>query len=97
MKTKSLLAWQGGKSRLAYAIVERMPEHTTYCEVFAGAAWMLFSKAPSKAEIINDINRELVTLYRCVQHHLPALVEQFRWLLVAREEFDRFMATRKFT
>mgnify|MGYP001233747457 CR=1 FL=1 len=93
MKCNSLLAWQGGKSRLAHTIIERMPEHTTYCEVFAGAAWVLFGKAPSKAEIINDINRELVTLYRCVQHHLPALAEQFRWMLVAREEFDRFMAT----
>lgn len=93
MQTKSLLAWQGGKSRLAHTIIERMPEHTTYCEVFAGAAWVLFRKPPAKAEIINDINRELVTLYRCVQHHLPALVEQFRWLLVARDEFDRFMAT----
>jgi DNA adenine methylase len=90
---KSPLAWLGGKSKLAQTIVDRMPEHTAYVEVFAGAAWVLFTKSPSKAEVINDINRELVTLYRCVQNHLPALVEQFRWLLVARDEFDRFMAT----
>ena len=70
-----------------------MPSHTTYCEVFAGAAWVLFKKPESKVEIINDINRELVTLYRCVKHHLPELVAQFRWMLVAREEFDRFMKT----
>ena len=54
---------------------------------------MLFKKPESKVEIINDINRELVTLYRCVQHHLPALVEQFRWMLIARDEFDRFLKT----
>lgn len=70
-----------------------MPPHTTYCEVFAGAAWVLFKKPESKVEIINDINRELVTLYRCVKHHLPELVAQFRWMLVARDEFDRFMKT----
>jgi DNA adenine methylase len=90
---KSPLAWLGGKSRLADRIVDLMPAHTTYCEVFAGAAWVLFKKPESKVEIINDINRDLITLYRCVQHHLPELVQQFRWMLVAREEFDRFMRT----
>jgi DNA adenine methylase len=90
---KSPLAWLGGKSKLAETIIERIPAHTAYCEVFAGAAWVFFKKPPSKVEIINDINRELTTLYRCVQHHLPELVAQFRWLLVSRDEFDRFMKT----
>ena len=90
---KSPLAWLGGKSKLAEQIVARIPAHTAYVEVFAGAAWVLFKKPESKVEIINDINRDLVTLYRCVKHHLPALVEQFKWLLVARDEFERFMAT----
>ncbi len=88
---KSPLAWLGGKSRLADRIIERMPEHQGYVEVFAGAAWVLFKKPESKVEIINDLNRELVTLYRCVQHHLVELVAQFRWMLVARDEFDRFL------
>ena len=90
---KSPLAWLGGKSRLADQIIQRIPAHTAYVEVFAGAAWVLFKKPESKVEIINDINGELVTLYRCVKHHLPALVEQFRWMLIARDEFDRFMQT----
>lgn len=92
-RLKSPLAWLGGKSRLADRIIDRIPAHTAYCEVFSGAAWVLFKKPESKVEIINDINRELVTLYRCVKHHLPALVEQFRWMLVARDEFDRFLKT----
>jgi DNA adenine methylase len=87
------LAWLGGKSRLADQIIERIPAHTTYVEVFAGAAWVLFRKPESKVEVINDINSELVTLYRCVRHHLPELVAQFRWMLIAREEFDRFLKT----
>lgn len=90
---KSPLAWLGGKSQLADRIIERMPDHLAYCEVFAGAAWVLFRKPESKVEIINDINGELVTLYRCVKHHLAELVQQFRWMLVARDEFDRFMQT----
>lgn len=93
MTQKSPLAWLGGKSRLADQIIERMPAHQTYCEVFAGAAWVLFKKPESRVEIINDINSELTNLYRCVKHHLAELVLQFRWMLVARDEFDRFLAT----
>jgi DNA adenine methylase len=89
----SPLAWLGGKSKLAEAIIARIPPHQTYVEVFAGAAWVLFRKPPSDVEIINDINGELVTLYRCARHHLEALVEQFRWMLVARDQWDEFMAT----
>ena len=92
-KQKSPIAWLGGKSRLAAEIVQRMPEHHTYCEPFCGAAWVFFHKQESRVEVLNDINRDLVNLFRCIKHHLPALVEQFKWMLVAREQFDVFMAT----
>lgn len=87
--TRSPLAWLGGKSRLAATILPLAPEHTCYVEVFCGAAWLLFKKPESRSEVINDINVDLVTLYRVVQHHLEELVRYFKWVLVAREEFER--------
>jgi len=92
-KQKSPLAWLGGKSKLAAQIVERMPAHTAYVEVFSGAAWVLFNKQPSKVEIINDINRDLVTFYRVLKHHRTAFVEQFSQQLIARDDFKRMLAT----
>jgi DNA adenine methylase len=91
---KSFLAYMGGKSLLAGKIVEKIPEHNCYCEVFAGAAWLLFKKdeMTSHVEIINDINTDLVTLYRVVKHHLEEFIRYFKWILVAREEFERFRA-----
>ena len=86
----SFLSYMGGKSLLANRIIDRMPEHKCYCEVFAGAAWVLFRKEESAVEIINDINTDLVTLYRVVKHHLDEFVRYLRWLLVARDEFERF-------
>jgi len=88
---KSFLSYRGGKSRLAEKVVSFIPSHECYCEVFAGAAWVLFKKDPSKAEIINDINSELTTLYRVVQNHLEEFVRYFKWALVSRDEFDRVM------
>lgn len=86
---KSFLSWVGGKARLADKIIARIPDHSCYCEVFAGAAWVLFKKPESRAEVLNDINVDLVTLYRVVQHHLEEFVRYFRWVLVSRDEFKR--------
>jgi DNA adenine methylase len=82
----------GGKSLLAHKIIPKIPEHKCYVEVFAGAAWLLFKKEEntSDVEIINDINLDLVTLYRVVKHHLEEFIRYFKWVLVSRDEFHRF-------
>lgn len=87
---KSFLAYMGGKSLLTGRIIPKIPEHQCYVEVFAGAAWLLFRKEESPVEIINDINLDLVTLYRVVKHHLEEFIRYFKWILVARDEFCRF-------
>lgn len=87
---KSFLAYMGGKSLLANKIVSIIPKHNCYCEVFAGAAWILFKKEESHVEIINDINTDLVTLFRVVKLHLEEFIRYFKWILVSRDEFYRF-------
>jgi len=86
----SFLAYMGGKSLLAKKIITRIPEHNCYCEVFAGAAWLLFKKEESDVEIINDINTDLVTLFRVIKLHLEEFIRYLKWILVARDEFERF-------
>lgn len=80
--------WIGGKSRLAADILPLYPAHTCYVEPFAGAAAMLFLKQPSKVEVINDINGELVNLYQVVQHHLEEFIRQFKWALSSRQVYE---------
>jgi len=89
---QSFLAYMGGKSLLASQIIPRIPVHNCYVEVFAGAAWMLFKKDEnmSHVEIINDINLDLITLYRVVKHHLEEFIRYFKWVLVSRDEYYRF-------
>jgi len=84
---RPIVPWPGGKRRLLKHLLSEIPKHQTYVEVFAGGAALLLAKEPSPAEVLNDINGELVRLYRCVQHHLDELVRQFRWALVSREMF----------
>jgi len=85
---RSPLPYIGGKSKLAKTIIEMVPEHKTYCEVFAGAAWVFFRKDPSRYEVINDLDSDLVTFYRVLQNHLEEFLRQFRWILSSREWFE---------
>lgn len=94
MKKRSILSWVGGKSQLSERIIPMIPPHRCYCEVFAGAAWLLFKKPESRVEIINDINLDLVTLYRVIKLHLDEFIRYLRWLLSARDEFERFKTTK---
>jgi DNA adenine methylase len=78
----------GGKSRLAERLFPLFPQHTCYVEVFCGGAALYFLRpVPAKVEVINDINGELVNLYRVVQHHLEEFVRQFKWALSSRQVF----------
>lgn len=82
-----LVPWIGGKRRLADRLLALFPRHTCYVEPFAGAAAVFFAKAPSEVEVLNDVNGELVNLYRVVQHHLEEFVRQFKWALSSRTVF----------
>ncbi len=93
----SPLSYVGGKSRLAKQIIERFPVHTCYCEIFAGAAWVLFKKEPSKVEVINDKDEELVNLYRIVQQHFEQFVKQFKYMVISRKIFEILKRQDPFT
>ena len=88
-----MVPWIGGKRRLAPHILPLFPEHSCYVEPFCGAAALFFLKEPAKVEVLNDINGELVSLYRVVQHHLDEFVRQFRWALSSRELYGWLGAT----
>lgn len=90
MSTPSpIVPWIGGKRRLAKFLLPLFPEHTCYVEPFAGGAALFFMKAPSHVEVLNDINGDLVNLYRVVKHHQEELVRQFRWTLISRQTYNQ--------
>jgi DNA adenine methylase len=72
-----------------------LPEHRTYVEVFGGAGWVLFRKDPSKVEVYNDLNGDLVNLFRVVRDRLDQFKSRQYYLISSREEYYRFMQAIK--
>lgn len=91
---KPIIPWMGGKRRLADEVLAHFPPHKCYVEPFCGAAALYFAKPPGEIEILNDINGDLVNLYRVIQYHLEEFVRTFKWCLISREEFERQLKTR---
>jgi len=83
----------GGKRAIAKQIIEIFPEHTTYVEAFAGGAQVFFRKPPSKVEVLNDLDGELVNFYRVCQQHYDELIRYFRFMVRSREWFALLKST----
>ena len=92
-RSTPLIPWIGGKRRLAKHLIPMFPAHECYAEPFCGAAALFFLKPPAKAEVLNDINGELVNLYRVVRHHLEEFIRQFKHALVSRQMWEWLDAT----
>ncbi len=64
---KTLMRYHGGKARVSKKIIEHFPPHRVYVEPFGGAAGVLLNKPPLKFEVYNDINEEIVNLFRILR------------------------------
>ncbi|WP_236207872.1 DNA adenine methylase [Pseudomonas tohonis] len=93
--TQPIIPWMGGKRRLADRLIPLFPPHECYVEVFAGGAALFFLRPqPAPVEVLNDINGDLVSLYRVVQNHVEEFVRQFKWALSSRQLFEWQKITR---
>lgn len=87
--------WQGGKRNLARRIIDRLGAipHQTYAEPFIGMGGVFFRRPfRARAEVINDLSRDVATLFRILQRHYVPFLEMIRWRLTSRAEFERLAA-----
>lgn len=85
-RTKPILRWPGGKSRLLKDLLPLIRSHHTYAEAFGGGLALFLAKERSPVEIVNDANGDLVNLYRHAQFHLEALIQEVEFTLASRAE-----------
>ena len=89
--TRPVLRYYGGKWRLAPWIISHFPEHRCYVEPYGGAGSVLLQKRRSYAEVYNDLDGEVVNLFRVLRD--PAQARELERLLrltpYSRVEFEQ--------
>lgn len=91
------LPYIGGKRRLASQIIALMPSHLTYVEPFAGGAQVFFHKRPSRVEVLNDLDGEIVNFLRVCREHPQELTRTLRHLVPSRSLFAQFASQQPAT
>ena len=74
---RQVLKYPGSKWNIASSLVKLIPVHHSYVEPYFGSGALLFSKPISHIETVNDLDDEVVNLFRCIQNdseHLARLV-----------------------
>jgi DNA adenine methylase len=87
---RPLLRYHGGKWRLGKWIISHFPEHRVYVEPFGGGASVLLQKPRAYAEIYNDVDGDVVNLFRVLRDpgQRRELAEAVYLTPFAREEFQ---------
>lgn len=88
--TRPPVRWHGGKFLMSRQIIPYLPAHRLYTEAFGGGAGVLLHKPRSHAEVYNDLDDDIVGLFRVLQDPAQAcrLVELLRLTPFARREFE---------
>jgi len=88
--------WLGGKKRLYPLIVEKTESipHKTYVEPFVGMGGVFLRRRfRPKLEVANDLNGEIVNLFRILQRHHQQLLDVMRFQIASRRDFERLRHT----
>lgn len=74
-KAAPIIKWAGGKRQLLPELQARIPrQYGTYVEPFLGGGSLFFLLQPKKA-LLNDSNKELMSMYCCVRDNAAQLYD----------------------
>lgn len=79
--------YHGGKWMLAPWIIGHFPAHRVYVEPFGGGGSVLLRKPRSYAEVYNDLDGEMVNLFRVIRDRGSELAKMLHLTPFARCEF----------
>ena len=85
----NVLKYPGSKWNIAGQLVELIPPHRSYLEPYFGSGAILFSKAPSAIETVNDLDGDVVNLFKCIQQDSGRLARLVMTTPFSREVYDK--------
>ncbi len=83
--------WLGGKKKLHPKIIQRIEAipHKTYVEPFVGMGGVFLRRGwKPRLEVMNDLNGEIINLFRVIQQHYGYFMDLMRFQITSRQEFE---------
>jgi len=85
---KAVVKYPGAKWRIAPWIIEKLPAHHSYLEPYFGSGAVLFNKPASRIETINDLDGDVVNLFRIIRDNPGPLCRATATTPYSRQEYD---------
>lgn len=92
--TRPILRWHGSKWRIADWVISHFPQHKIYVEPFGGSGSVLLQKPRAITEIYNDLDRDLVNLFRILRERPADLALALALTPYARDEYNALYGER---
>ena len=89
---RAVFRYPGAKWSIAEWIIQHFPdgyEKLCYLEPFAGSAAVFFNKNPSRVETINDLDSNIVNLFRVLRDRPEELRRAIELTPYSREEYEQ--------
>jgi len=80
----------GAKTRISKKIIEQLPPHNCWVELFCGSAALTMAKQPAPIEIINDIDSRIINFFEQLRKHQQKLCEAIALTPYARSEYENY-------
>ncbi len=87
MSLPRILHYPGSKWSMAEWIIDHMPPHMTYLEPYFGSGAVFFNKTPSALEVINDLDENVVNLFKVMRDRPEELARLVYWTQYSRQEY----------
>ena len=87
MTAAPVLRWPGSKWRIADWVIGHLPPHKVYVEPFFGSGGVFFLKEPAVIEIVNDLDGNVVNLFRVLREKPDELAHLLSLTPWAYEEY----------
>ena len=82
------MKYPGSKWGSADWIISHFPEHHSYLEPFFGSGGVFFNKPRSDIETINDLDGEVVNLFRQIRNDPERLAREIYFTPYSREAYE---------
>ncbi len=82
-----VFGWYGGKFSHLGWLLPLLPKAHHYCEPYSGSAAVLVNREPSPVETYNDIDGDVVNLFRVLRDRHEELIRSIALTPFSREEF----------